>query len=320
MKKTKINKLFPLIRGAKKILIVTHISPDGDAVGSLLALGLGLKTLKKKCDFYMKDPVPKIYQFLPSQKLIKHTLLEKRYDLTLLIDVGNSDRVSEPFQCFAGKGVTATIDHHSAGKSDAHHQFCFPKSAATGELVYEILRGLRVKITKAMAINLYTAVSTDTGSFKYSNTTPTTFAVASKLIALGVDVAQVAENAYETFTRPRLELMRRALGGLVIHDNQKIAWIILRQEDYALTKALPEDAEGLINIPRSLDTVEVAILFKEQKDGKVKVSFRSRASVDVAKLALTWGGGGHARAAGCTLSGPMDEIVRQVVSQVERVL
>lgn len=317
---SRLQALVRLIRKSKRILLTTHMNPDGDAVGSLIALGLGLKQIKKKRFLYMRDSVPRIYQFLPSQKLIQNKLPEQNHDLTLLVDVGHSDRVSDEFKKFKGRGFVATIDHHSAGMSDADRQFCFPKSAATGELIYEILRLLRVKITKAIATNLYTAISTDTGSFKYSNTTAQTFQIAAKLVALGVNVWEVAENSYETLSAPRMELMRCALANMTLHENQRISWIVLRQADFIASKALPEDTEGLINIPRSIDTVEVAIFFKEQADGKIKVSFRSRVQVDVAKLALEWKGGGHARAAGCTIEGSMDEVVKQVVSRIERVL
>ncbi len=317
--KIKINKigLIRLIRQSKKILIATHVNPDGDAVGSLLALGLGLKQLKKKITLYMRDPVPRMYQFLPSRALIQNALPSQKFDLTLIVDVGDRERVSDEIKAFAGCGVTVSIDHPAQGPSDVDFSYCLPKRAACGEIIFELFKALRLRITKPIATCLYTAIVTDTGSFKYSNTTSATFEMCARLVAQGVEVWRVAEQCFETSTAERLLLLSRALAGLTVHPTKRIAWITLRHADFLASGALPEDTEGLINYPRSIDTVEVAIFFKEQADGKIKVSFRSKETVDVAKLALEWKGGGHARASGCTMMGTMEEVVNRVVERVE---
>ena len=316
-KKIDIKQLTKLIRGAKNILVATHENPDGDGIGSMIALGFGLATLKKKVTLYMKDPVPKIYRFLKGSAKITNSLPKgKKFDLTFIIDLGEIQRVGDEFVDFPGRGTTISLDHHIKGDHNADLNFCLPKQAASGEVIFKVLKALKVKINNAMATGMFTAMVTDTGSFKYSNTTGETFAIAAELMQQGVDVWNVALNCYETFSRARMEIFKRVMAKIVVHDSGKIAWITLLKKDFEETGASSEDSEGFISYPRAVEGVEVAISYKEIGDKKYKASLRSKLYVDVAEIAENFGGGGHIRASGCKLNGSLEEVQQQMMSAI----
>lgn len=320
-KKIDLKQLVKIIRGAKKIMVATHENPDGDGIGSMLALGFGLKQLRKKITFYMKDPVPKIYRFLKGSGQIVNVLpAGEKFDVTFIVDLGEIERVGDEFVKFPGRGVTISLDHHIGGDHNADLNFCLPRQAASGEVIFKILKTLRVKINNLMATGMFTAMVTDTGSFKYSNTTQETFAIAAELMKQRVDVWQVALNCYETFTRARMELFKRVMNTMIVHDSGKIAWITLLKNDFAKTAASSEDAEGFISYPRAVEGVEVAISYKEVDEKIFKVSLRSKLYVDVAAIAESFGGGGHMRASGCKLKGTLEEVQKTVLDKVVSVL
>jgi len=308
---TKISqkKLLSLIGKAKNVLLTTHENPDGDGLGSIIALGLVLRAQGKKVYLFSKDNVPYNYQFLPNQKLVKNTLKTKtKFDLTLLVDVGEMERVGSCVQEYPHKGVTVSIDHHAMSQHNTELVYCLPDESSSGEIVLDLLKKMKIPLTKAMATNLYTAIATDTGAFKYSNTTQKTFENASYLCGFGVDVWDVALNCFETYTPARMNLLKKAIGSIHMHANKKIAWIVLGAKDFKATKTLSEDAEGFINYPRAIDGVEVALFFKEKSSQCYKISMRSKKYVNVAKVAKKFGGGGHVRASGCTLYGTLNNV------------
>lgn len=316
-KKIDLKQLVKIIKGAKKIMVATHENPDGDGIGSVIALGIGLKQLKKKVTLYMKDPVPKIYRFLKGSDQIVNVLpAGEKFDVTFIIDLGEIERVGEDFVKFPGRGVTISLDHHIKGDHNADLNFCLPKQAASGEVIFKVLKALKCKINRPMATGMFTAMVTDTGSFKYSNTTQETFAIAAELMKQKVDVWQVALNCYETFTRARMELFKLVMNTMVVHESGKIAWITLLKNDFARTGASSEDAEGFISYPRAVEGVEVAISYKEVEENLFKVSLRSKLYVDVAAIAQGFGGGGHMRASGCKLKGTLAEIQKTMLDKV----
>ena len=181
-KKIDLKRLVAEIRKAKRILITTHRNPDGDGIGSIIALGLALKQLKKNVTLYSKDLIPKMYHFLPEHKKVVHKLNPKtKYDLSFIVDLGELERCGDEFLNHEGRGLTISLDHHLEGSHNADLNYCLPKKASSGEVIYGILKALKAKLNKAMATNIYTAMVTDTGSFKYSNTNSETFAIASEL-------------------------------------------------------------------------------------------------------------------------------------------
>lgn len=316
-KKINLSKLTRLIRNARSILVATHTNPDGDGIGSIIALGHGLRKLRKRVVVYTQDPIPKMYHFLPEQeKVVHHLSPDMIFDLSFIVDLGEVERVGDEFLQHKGRPVTVSLDHHIKGAHDADLNFCLPKLASSGEVVYRILRSLKIPMNHTIATNIYTAIVTDTGSFKYSNTTPETFATAAELVKHKIDVWEVALNCFETYTPERMALLKRVMGSMVVHAEKKLAWIVVRQEDYKETGASAEDVEGFINFPRSIEGVEVAVSFKETQDGEYKVGLRSKNHVDVASVALSFKGGGHKRASGCTLSGSLEEIKERVFAKI----
>lgn len=316
-KKIDLKELLSIIKKAKTILLATHTNPDGDGLGSILALGAGLKQLRKKVTLYCKDAVPKMYRFMPGSERITHQLNpQDKFDVSFIVDLGEIERVGDEFVNHLHRGVTISLDHHIKGLHNADLNYCLPKQASSGEVIYKILKALKVKCNKAMATNIYTAMVTDTGSFKYSNTTAETFAIAADLAKLKLDVWEVALNCFETFSVSRMELLKRVMGSMQIHENKKIAWIVLKLGDLRETGASPDEAEGFINYPRSIETVEVAVSFKEQEDGSYRVSLRSKNYVDVASVALAFDGGGHIRASGCKVEGSFSEVKEKIFEKI----
>ncbi|EKD51837.1 MAG: hypothetical protein ACD_62C00170G0011 [uncultured bacterium] len=316
-KKISQKKIISSLLGASQILVTTHENIDGDGLGAMIALGQGLVQLGKKTCLYSKDGVPRIYQFLPGQKSVCQKLdLHKKFDLTLVLDVAERKRVSDVFLAHRFLGTVISIDHHVTGSPDTDYIFSRPQQASCGELIYSLLAKLPVQITKEMATNLYTAIATDTGSFKYSNTKPQTLTTAARLLALGVDVWQVSQNCFEMYSLPRMALLKRLMPKIEVHPCGKIAWVVLTQHDFKVTCAKSEDAEGFINYPRFIEGVEVAVLFKQKSSRVYKVSMRSKEFVDVAAIAAKFGGGGHVRASGCTIEGSLTEIKKQILTEI----
>lgn len=312
-----LKSLITLIRKSKTIMVSTHEGPDGDGIGSMLALGMGLKQLGKKVTFYMKDPVPRLYRFLPGQDLITNTLpANKTFDVCFIIDLGELERVGQDFINYPGRGLTVSLDHHARGDHNANLNFCLPKQASSGEVIFKILKALRVKLNRAMATNIYTAMVTDTGSFKYSNTTQETFAIAAELMKQKVDVWQVSLNCFETWSLSRMELFKRVLATMTIHPNKKVAWIVLSKRDFAESQAGMDEAEGFISYPRAVEGIEVALSFKEHDDGVYKISMRSKNHVDVAAIAESLGGGGHIRASGCKVKGSFEDAKKIILNKI----
>lgn len=324
MKKAKnisLASLVEKIKAAQTIMIATHENPDGDGIGSIIALGEGLMKMGKKVTLYSKDPVPKMYHYLPKYKSIKHSLPKTaKYDLTFLVDLGELERVGEEFVNHPGRDLTISLDHHAKGVHNADFNYCLPKLASSGEVIFRILKALKVKLNKVMATGIYTAIVTDTGSFKYSNTTSETFKDAAELVSHGVDVWDVAMHCFETSSLSRMELLKKVIARMEVHKNKKVAWIVLRQNDYKSTGALPEEAEGFINYPRSIEGVEVAIAFKEVGKNQFKISLRSKTYVDVAAIAMTFDGGGHIRAAGCKMTGSLKDVQERLLKEIVKVV
>ncbi len=306
------------IKPAKKILIATHENPDGDGIGSIIALGNALRRMGKKVVLYCKDPVPKMYQYLPEHKKIVTKINPKdKFDVSFLVDLGELERVGTEFKDFPARGVTISLDHHARGVHNADYNFCLPKQASSGEVIFKILKALKAPLNKTIAVNLYTAMVTDTGSFKYSNTTAESFEIAAELSRYGIDYWQVALNCFETYSLERMDLLQRVMATLTIEPSQKIASVVVSLADLKASGASPDESEGFINYPRSMAPVEVAIAFKEVAPEQYKVSLRSKAYADVARVAESFNGGGHIRASGCKVKGSLAEVKKQVIKAIE---
>jgi len=303
--------LAPFRRDAGRALMLGHVHPDADVLGTLLALGLGLEGRSWSVTYGGPHPAPEILHFLPG--IERYTVLEKidgPFDVAVLTDCPNPDRTEGLIDGARKAAATiVNVDHHPDNRRYGDVTWIDPSAAATGEMIYDLLRALGVPLTPAIATNLFTAVHTDTGSFRYSNVTPRTFAIAGELVAAGADPAFVSGHLYERRGPDSLRWLGEALARVQVSDDGRLAWLALPA---GLVPETFVEGEELVNYPRSVGSVRVACLFRE-RDGRVKVSLRGKGDVDVNRIAARFGGGGHANAAGCTVPGPLDRATRDVL-------
>ena len=321
---TKISsRLTNLFRKENSFLIVGHINPEGDSIGSTLALALGLKKLGgKDICVLSRDPVPESLKFLPSSKIIKQTPPRKKYDVVVLVDCNEIKRTG--FESF-NAGHTAIIDHHiiptGAGESEFYSSLAAslidPDAAAAGLLIYKVLNALKVSIDKNIATNLYTAILTDTGGFRYSNASAESLRVASMLVEAGAKPWDITKEVYENVPYKSMKLLGLTLSTLQREDG--IAWIHTSHSMLDKTGTTAADCENFVNFPRKVKDSEVAVFFR-QDGNNYKLSLRSKGKVNVQKVAMSFGGGGHAAAAGCKVSGSLKEVQDKVFKAIRNAI
>ena len=306
------------VRKGKSFLVTTHENPDGDALGSALGLGAGLRQLGKKVRVYNCDPVPSVLRYLPNSGRVTGEIPEgERFDASFIVDCADLHRLGEAFARHRGLGKKIVLDHHARSTRGGDINLIRTEAASSGMVVYRLLKKMRVRITKEIAVALYCTLVTDTGSFRYSNTTAEVFELARKLVLAGADPWTASRNLFETFPKERLKLLGSVLHSLEISSEGRIATIVLAREMLRETGATEEMAEEFINFPRSIASVEVAVQFRETDKG-YKISLRSKDFVDVAKIASRFGGGGHRRAAGCVMEGSLEEVREKILAAVRR--
>ena len=299
---------------AKEVLILSHIIPDGDCLGSALALALALQNDGKKVIVINEDEVPDMYTFLPGSNSIRKIIeFIDLPQLVVVVDSSDPERVGEQLsELFKGKKVI-NIDHHVSNTKYGDINYVDTNVPATGELVYELLSYMGMPLTASIATNLYTAIVTDSGSFQYESVRPRTLEIAGKLMKEGADLAAVRENLWETRSLVNIRLLAKVLPELQLSEDGLISWVSISKKLQEKLGAKSEHCEGLINYPRSIAGVEIGILFREIEEEVIKVGFRSKSKVDVNLLAAEFGGGGHARAAGCTVKGKMETVINKVI-------
>lgn len=289
--------------------------PDGDSVGSTVAMGLAVKMMGKSVTVISSDTVPKSYEFLPGVKdVVSLKDFSKACDLAIILDCTDLYRGGDELAELL-KNVTTiiNIDHHVSNNNFGHYNFVDPAAAATGELVYRLVKVLGLNVTADIAMNLYTAIAMDTGSFRYDNTTADTHKIAAELISTGINVAWINEHLFEHKEIITLKLLGRALAGIRLSPCGRVAWISVPFSIMEEMGARDEHTDGIVNYPRTAEGVEIGLLFREIEPGKIKVGFRSKETADVNKLAANFGGGGHPRAAGCLIKGNLAEVEAKVV-------
>ncbi len=304
------------LAAARTVVIATHIDPDGDAVGSALGLYWLLREPGREIVLYNRDPVPYNFRFLPGAERFTRELPEGS-DLLCLLDCSTRERAGERLEKWSGARRTLCIDHHLTTEVEADLALVHSRACATGELIFELARELKPAFGREVAVALYTAILTDTGSFRYSNTTPSAFAAAGELIARGVDPWEVTQAVFESQPLARFRLLVRVLATLRVSVSGRSAAVWVTREMFEETGSGSEYTDGMVNYPRAIAGVEVAFMVRETEGGLCKVSFRSRGRVNVAALAAEFGGGGHHNAAGCRMSGGPAEVVERVFALVE---
>ena len=291
-----------LVKTKQHFLVAGHTSPDGDAVGSTLALGLLLEEQGKDVTYYNRDPIPYNFRFLPGAKRWQTDLDDiEAVDVTVLLDCGQPGRIGQNFPEQGWGEKVAVIDHHKTWDQEFADVYVRDvTAAATGEVLYR-LAARYGEVSIEVAKNLYCCVMTDTGSFRYANTSRTAFRIAGELVEIGVEPWEMTSEVYENQPRERLELLCKVLETLSLSSCGRLAFLRV-EKDMAKELGVDEDlTDGFINYARSIAGVEVATQLREHEEGTWRVSFRSRGKVDVSAIAEKFGGGGHHNAAGCVI-------------------
>jgi phosphoesterase RecJ-like protein len=312
-----------LLRSQNKFLVLTHYRPDGDAVGSQLALALLLKSLGKTVEAWNDDEVPAKFRFLPHSDLITRPPAEpKDFDVVIAIDTSTWQRVGSAAQRIRNRKQFVNIDHHVSNEKFGDINWIVPEAPASGQIAFDLIKRGGFKLTREMAECLFAALSTDTGSFSYGSTTAESLRVAAELVDTGINVGEICRHVYESYPYARLMLLQKALAQLQLADRNRVAYTWVTTEMFEESSAKREDTEGLIDYARAIEGVVVAILFEEALEpGKIRVSLRSKhPKIDVNSVARRFGGGGHREAAGARITGEPHEIERKVLAAVSEAL
>jgi phosphoesterase RecJ-like protein len=312
-----IRNIVEEIRANTSFLLTAHEGPDGDAVGSTLALASLLRKIGKDVTVHFRDPVPELYAFLPGADTVLAHIPDRDYDIAVVLDVGELKRAGEEFCGFKRIDKIINLDHHLSCNNFGTHNLIDVSAAATGVLVHRIANLAGYRIDPETALCLYVSIITDTGSFRYSNANREAFAVAGEMIECGVNAWDVAEKLYENQPQKRLELLARCLPTLELFAGGQAASVTVTLDMYADTGADAELTDGFVNYPRSIRGVEVAIFYRQLDAMKWKIGFRSKGKVNVATFSSAMGGGGHHNAAGCTIEGCFDDVRARVRAIVE---
>jgi phosphoesterase RecJ-like protein len=314
---TKFAEIGRVVREHNKFAVLSHVRPDGDALGSTLALALSLKGLGKEVRAWNEEGMLEKYNFLAQAELLTQPPSEPEdFDVVVALDTAVQNRLGTTTSAVRHAKLWINIDHHPSNPRYGDLVYIDPTAPATGQILFEFLTNQNFPITSEIAENLYAAISTDTGSFQYPNTTVRTFEIAAELVRCGVEVGRISQLLYENFPRRRIELLRELLGTMQFGCDGKLAWFSLSQAAALALGVIPEDNEGLIDHLRATRGVIVAIFFEELIDGKVRVSMRSKnEAVDVCAICTQFGGGGHVLAAGARVRGTLPEVEKKIVEQ-----
>lgn len=321
-----MDKIIQHIKDGQHILIASHAEPDGDSVGSLVALGLALATLDKTITMYNPSPIPAVYRFLPGAgRIVRQIKNVDTYDLALVLDCGDLVRIGETSAEVGKIPVLINIDHHVSNTGFGHIQFIDTTACATAEIVYRLISALEIPFDKAIATSIYTGILTDTGSFRFSNTNQAAFAISKAMTDAGVEPHMVAQRVFGTYSLGRIKLLNMALNSIEISDNGKLSMMTVTRSMLNTTGTNTEDLDGMINYARRIEDVKVAALIHEIKNGAGKftnmnryhVSLRSDSSVDVAKIAGKFGGGGHSSAAGFQIESTLVALKTKIIDLAE---
>ena len=309
------------LKNSRRVLLASHVNPDGDAIGSLLAMGRTLEKLGCEVELYNESSIPAVYRFLPGvDRIHKHLDTVKRFDTAVALDCGDLSRVGTEADRIAGIPTVINIDHHATNTRFGCYQLVDVDACATCEIIHRLIQTMKLEMDATIATAIYTGILTDTGSFRFSNTNQAAFAICEAMVTLGVSPSSVAQHVYGTYSLGRIKLLNLALDSIEISNNGQVSIMTVTREMLADTGTQPEDADGLINYARRIQDVKVAALIheleNERSDQGLKkrfhVSLRSDGSVDVAAIATDFGGGGHAGAAGFSVESRLSDLKQTI--------
>jgi len=316
-----IDRVLDAIREAKTICVVGHIRPDGDCIGSQLGLTLALRAADKKVVCWNQDAVPAKYRFLDPGKDFEKPKAGEEFDLVIATDCASYERLGTVTEFIKQRKQLINIDHHESNTRYGDVNWISPREPSTGELIYRLLKTARWPITKQIADLLFTAVSTDTGSFQYPSTRPGTFHVGAELVTRGANLAKICDEVYQSFPLSRARLLKHVYNKFKLTHGDRIAYFWLKKADLSRTGAETNDTEGLIDHIRAIEPVVVACVFEEIEPELTRISLRSKnKAVNVSDICGQFGGGGHPAAAGARIAGRPMSIQRRVVAAIKKAI
>ncbi len=322
MTRFNFEELGRILRDHQRFAVLGHVRPDGDALGSQLALALSLQQLGKEVRVWNEDGMLEKYSFLPRAELLtKPPSSPENVDVAIALDTAIQNRLGTALAAVRTAKIWINIDHHLSNPGYGNIAYVDPSAPATAEIVFRLIKSQGLPFNRDIAENLYAAISTDTGSFQYPKTSAHTLEIAAELIRAGLDVGRLNQQLYENYPRRRLELLRELLRTMRFEQGDSVASFSLSLKTAAELGVLPEDNEGLIDHLRAIRGVIVAVFFEELTDGKVRVSMRSKSNaVDVCAICQKFGGGGHTLAAGARVRGTLAEVEEKVLEEIGEVL
>jgi phosphoesterase RecJ-like protein len=316
--RSKLDEIGRVLREHERFAVLSHVRPDGDALGSQLALALSLQQLGKKVRVWNEDGMLEKYSFLPRADLLtKPPHTGEDVDVAIALDTAIQNRLGTAFAAVRSTGIWINIDHHLSNPGYGDLVYVDPTAPATGQIIFDLIKNQGFPFNREIAENLYAAISTDTGSFQYSKTSARTFEIAAELVCTGINVGRLSQQLYENYPRRRVELLRELLRTMRFERGGRVASFGLTLKTAAELQVLPEDNEGLIDHLRAIRGVIVAVFFEELADGKVRVSMRSKSdAVDVCAICQKFGGGGHTLAAGARVRGTLAEVEKNALEEI----
>jgi phosphoesterase RecJ-like protein len=316
-----IDRILEALREQHSFCIVGHMRPDGDCIGSQLALALALKNQGKQVKVWNQDAIPQKYKFLNPGGLFEKPRGGQRFDCVIATDCASFERLGSAGECVGERKVLVNIDHHVSNTRYGDINWVSPREPSTGELIFRLLKVARWPITKPIADLLFTAVSTDTGSFQYPNTRPGTFHAGAELVSRGADLAKICDEVYQSYPLSRARLLKHVYSTFRLTADDRIAWFWLKKENFTRTGAESDDTEGLIDHIRAIEPVVVACVFEEVEPQMTRLSLRSKSpQVNVSEICQQFGGGGHPAAAGARIAGTPLAVQRKVIAALKRAL
>ncbi|OGO79169.1 MAG: hypothetical protein A2Y23_12830 [Clostridiales bacterium GWB2_37_7] len=308
-----------IINKSSKIAITSHVVPDGDNIGSSLALCLALKKLNKEVSYVIDDNIPEIYRFLKGAREIERldSYANLDYDLVIAMDCGDLERLGKVKQ-LTEHARLVNIDHHISNTRFGEINLVEENASATAEIAYKLIKSMGIFIDKDMAECIYTGIVTDTGMFQYSNTSEETHSIAAELIIAGVSPSEIFNRVYQNSPKEKVLLMKEALKSLEFYYDDKVSCITISKAQIDNITKDDLDTEGIVNLARDIAGIEAAIFLKEKEPNVIKVSLRSKNKIDVCNLAKEFGGGGHTRASGCTIKSSLEEAKQQILQAIKK--
>jgi phosphoesterase RecJ-like protein len=316
-----IDRILEIIREHKTFCIVGHVRPDGDCIGSQLGLAFALQNDGKKVACWNEDSIPQKLKFLDPDGLFQKPKRGMKFDCVIATDCASFLRLGKVGDCIADREVFINIDHHESNPRYADVNWVSPREPSCGELIFRLLKVARWPITKPIADCLFTAVSTDTGSFQYATTRPGTFHTGAELVTRGANLAKICDEVYQSYPLSRARLLKHVYSKFRLAADDRIVWFWLKKADFVQTGAESDDTEGLIDHIRAIEPVVVACVFEELEPELTRISLRSKSEkINVNEIAAQFGGGGHPSAAGARIVGKPLSVQRKVIAAVKRAL